>query len=125
MSGATPEVDPANACKSCGVDNPVWYAPNDVWNSVMGSEAGFLCPACFIVRAESTGLVPTAWVLRPETDADLAAVGICGDRSPSTPFGGREFCVLRHGHADWHEAATLLRQPYGIAEPLRWSPGLA
>lgn len=58
--------DPTNACRDCGIDNPVWFAPNEVWNAVMGDHTGFLCPRCFIVRAEASGLVPTAWVLTPE-----------------------------------------------------------
>jgi len=58
--------DPTNACRECGIDNPVWFAPNEVWNAVMGDHTGFLCPRCFIVRAEASGLRPTAWILTPE-----------------------------------------------------------
>jgi len=61
--------DPTNACRGCGIDNPVWFAPNEVWNAVMGDHTGFLCPRCFILRAEASGLRPTAWVIAPEAPA--------------------------------------------------------
>lgn len=34
-------------CQECGKANPVWHAPHDLWNSVMGGEGGVLCPTCF------------------------------------------------------------------------------
>ena len=59
-------------CQDCGGRNPVWFAPNYLWNFVMGGPGtkddpgGFVCPNCFTVRAEVAGLAPTAWVLSPE-----------------------------------------------------------
>lgn len=61
--------DKDNACTDCGIDNPVWFAPNELWNRVMGDHTGFLCPRCFIVRAEAAGVRPTAWVLTEERAA--------------------------------------------------------
>lgn len=71
-------------CDDCSGPNPVWYAPNALWNLVMGGPeakddpGGMICPVCFIKRAEDGGHVPTAWMLhwelRPETEEDLAAV---------------------------------------------------
>jgi hypothetical protein len=43
-------------CQDCGRRNVCWYAPNEVWNRVMGNEAGLLCPSCFVVRALGAGL---------------------------------------------------------------------
>lgn len=83
-STLTPERS-EKVCDACGGHNPVWYAPNPIWNlAVGGPEAkydpgGFLCPVCFIARAESSGLVPTAWLLRPETESDYP--------SPPSPEG--------------------------------------
>lgn len=63
-------------CTECGQPNPVWFAPNEVWNRVIGGPeatddpGGFLCPLCFIRRAEAAGIVPAAWVLSPESAAD-------------------------------------------------------
>lgn len=62
-------------CQECGGPNPVWFAPNELWNRVMGGPdatgdpGGVLCPACFIAKAEEHGQCPTAWVLTPETAA--------------------------------------------------------
>jgi hypothetical protein len=61
-----------NRCDDCGGVNPVWYAPNALWNLVVGGPeakgdpGGFICPGCFIARAEASGIRPTAWELRPE-----------------------------------------------------------
>lgn len=54
-------------CDDCGRVNPVWFAPNDLWNTVVGSPNGTLCPACFIDLAEQRGVVPLAW--RVDTEA--------------------------------------------------------
>lgn len=72
---SAPSVSIPNAgeatCDDCGGHNPVWFAPNDVWNFVVGGPGakddpgGFLCPVCFIVKAEAAGLVPNVWELRP------------------------------------------------------------
>jgi hypothetical protein len=59
-------------CDDCGGVNPVWFAPNPLWNLVIGGPeakgdpGGFICPGCFIVRAEAVGIKHTAWQLRPE-----------------------------------------------------------
>lgn len=59
-------------CMDCHGHNPVWFAPNDVWNFVIGGPdakgdpGGFYCPNCFIDRAEKVGVVPSAWKLEPE-----------------------------------------------------------
>jgi hypothetical protein len=61
-----------NACQDCGVDNPVWFAPNELWNRVMGGPdahddpGGYLCPVCFIVHAKAAGIDPTGWFLTEE-----------------------------------------------------------
>jgi len=53
----------------CGGPNPVWFAPNALWNLVIGGPeaqgdpGGFYCPVCFIGRAEAAGVRPTAWML--------------------------------------------------------------
>ena len=62
-------------CQECHRPNPVWFAPNRLWNFVMGGEAatddpgGFLCPCCFIQKAEAQGIRPTGWMLRQEPTA--------------------------------------------------------
>lgn len=59
-------------CDDCARPNPVWFAPSDLWNYVVGGPdaaedpGGMLCPCCFIVRAEAAGVVPSAWVLTEE-----------------------------------------------------------
>lgn len=52
-------------CMDCGtLDTPVWSAPNDLWNRVVGSDGGYLCPWCFTVRADRV-IGPQVWDLRP------------------------------------------------------------
>lgn len=65
-------------CEDCDRDYPVWCAPNVLWNKVVRapSEAAgivepFLCLTCFALRAERSGIVPTAWVVRPERNEDM------------------------------------------------------
>lgn len=58
-------------CEDCDRPNPVWFAPNELWNLVMGGPeakgdpGGMLCPNCFMERAEKAGIVPTAWFVAP------------------------------------------------------------
>ncbi len=60
-------------CGDCGGVNPRWFAPNYLWNFVIGGPGnrddpgGFICPTCFITRAEAAGLHVTGWLLTPET----------------------------------------------------------
>lgn len=59
-------------CSDCHGPALVWFAPNWLWNRVMGGPdatddpGGMLCPNCFIQRAEGAGIRPTAWVLDQE-----------------------------------------------------------
>lgn len=48
-----PDVD-ESTCQACGGHNPVWWTTNPAWNEVAGAESGlhFLCPTCFIKRAD-------------------------------------------------------------------------
>jgi len=62
-------------CMDCGtLDTPVWSAPNDLWNRVVGSPDGYLCPWCFTVRAERV-IGPVVWDLRPRvaSNGDMVA----------------------------------------------------
>jgi hypothetical protein len=61
-----------DVCMCCGGHNPTWFAPNILWNLVIGGPearddpGGFYCPNCFIARAEAAGIVPTVWFVSPE-----------------------------------------------------------
>ena len=47
---------PEEICERCGNENvPGWYAPNDLWNRVVGCPNGILCPQCFVQQAEAAG----------------------------------------------------------------------
>jgi hypothetical protein len=46
---------PESQCQRCLGPNPVWHAPNELWNDVMGSEAGIVCPTCFAVLTTDRG----------------------------------------------------------------------
>lgn len=57
-------------CERCDRAYPVWVTTNPLWNRVIreaGNDEPFLCPTCFALLAEERGVVPTAWVLLPET----------------------------------------------------------
>lgn len=67
--GRDPELEPAIAaraplgqdsnrgegwCECCGQEYPTpWYAPSALWNEVVGSPNGMLCPNCFIAAANA------------------------------------------------------------------------
>ncbi len=59
-------------CDDCQQGYAVWFAPSPIWNFVMGGPeakddpGGMLCPRCFTLRAEASGIIPTAWEVRPE-----------------------------------------------------------
>lgn len=63
-------VEHVSHCLDCGRVDAVWFAPSELWNRVVGSPNGVLCPSCFIDRAEAAGVVPTAWRVAPEDHAD-------------------------------------------------------
>lgn len=70
--------DGVERCGLCKCANPVWYTLPALWKRCTGTHSeepkgvlGILCPNCFIRVAEGDGICPTAWVLRPETEADL------------------------------------------------------
>lgn len=57
----------SDICETCSRAVPVWFAPNELWNEVMGSERqSIVCPVCFIERAEHQGVIPSAWKLDVE-----------------------------------------------------------
>jgi len=64
-------LDGDGPCMDCGGDNIVWFAPNVIWNEVVGGPGtmddpgGLLCIPCFVVRANKV-LAPSAWRLEPE-----------------------------------------------------------
>jgi hypothetical protein len=43
-------------CQSCGNYNPIWSAPNELFNKVNGSPNGILCPNCFEKKADNMGI---------------------------------------------------------------------
>ena len=57
-------------CKICGVYSPTWFTDSDLWNLI--DEAGILCPACFITKAEKAGVKTTGWKLIPEERVEKA-----------------------------------------------------
>jgi hypothetical protein len=68
-------------CDRCGIANPVWFTPSWLWSLVMGDDRGdILCPACFIALAEKANVLPSAWVLTPESG--IAPAHIDGDVCP-------------------------------------------
>lgn len=69
-------------CQVCDGINPVWFAPNELWNKVMrypdgreeSEKINFICPNCFIQEAIKLELAPRVWRLSEadETGNDLA-----------------------------------------------------
>lgn len=60
---------PELICERCGGPNVTWFAPNEVWNRVVGSPNGIWCPGCFISHAEANGFDDRAWKVEPEAAA--------------------------------------------------------
>jgi hypothetical protein len=53
-------------CSDCGRDYATpWSAPSDLWNAVVKSRAGMLCPSCFMLRAQRCGIA-ARWILETE-----------------------------------------------------------
>ncbi len=47
-------------CNVCGIRQPlVWWAENELWLKLVGSNYGALCPRCFDKRAYKAGLYLT------------------------------------------------------------------
>lgn len=73
---------PEAACQRCGGPNPVWSAPNDLWNAVMGTadnprgEGVIVCWSCFLSASrEGTDREPTAREALRRAYMDLLAYG--------------------------------------------------
>ena len=62
--------DPEDICEECGRENPVWFAPSEIWNKAVREQCEdadlMLCPMCFIKRAEAVGFNTRAWRVAPE-----------------------------------------------------------
>lgn len=68
---------PEALCNRCGLKNVIgWSAPNELWNRVVGSPNGILCPQCFVQRAERVG-ERGPWTLAPVTQPQ----GVVGDET--------------------------------------------
>lgn len=52
----TKPVHPEAFCQKCGHPNPVWYAPNELFNKINGSPVGIMCPVCFQKMADEKGI---------------------------------------------------------------------
>lgn len=93
---------PEDYCQRCGGPNVVWFAPNELWNQVMGSGDGIVCPVCFVKAAERVG-ISAVWCVTPDSPehrsqafregmerAKQIAVAICDEavRDP-LPIGGK------------------------------------
>lgn len=55
---------PEDYCQKCGHWNPVWFAPNELWNKFRG-EYNILCPNCFARLCWDGGL-NVVWEMKPE-----------------------------------------------------------
>lgn len=94
-------------CHACGQSYPVWRAPDDLWNLVLGGSSakgdpgGMLCPNCFLRLADLVEPQRGAWVLSRATSVEP---GPCWHASTYTGPGDTEFrCELRAGHLGAHE----------------------
>ncbi|ALJ12580.1 hypothetical protein [Sphingopyxis macrogoltabida] len=112
-ASAVDETDKGSlTCDECARINPVWFAPNDIWNRAVGGAGakddpgGILCPNCFIARAEAAGIVPPAWRLAPEVDEterlramDRRTFSTCVSGDGPTPYLKVHFKNLADAHA--------------------------
>lgn len=87
-------------CEDCGCQMLAWFAPNMIWNRVVGGPdaqydpGGVLCPSCFIKRAEIAGIIEV-WKLAPASDEDHAqAQEVSRARAEAERL--REACAFLH-----------------------------
>lgn len=80
----TPELHPESVCGSCKGENPgPWSAPNDLWNQIVGSPYGIMCPNCFITLANEMG-VTNVWDVAPRiTPPDVQEAEPVAAKPPS------------------------------------------
>lgn len=60
---------PEHRCQKCKMLNPLWFAPNDLWNRVHSvyPEFNILCPTCFMNCARSLPVpLDVVWEVKPE-----------------------------------------------------------
>lgn len=48
--------DDIETCQGCGRRYDRWWAPQPLWDELIGNYGGLLCPRCFTVRAEAVGV---------------------------------------------------------------------
>jgi hypothetical protein len=69
-------------CHRCGVTNVSWVAPSPLWNEVMrGGDIngenpfdGIVCPTCFVVLAETTGIASGWYLTADQVNVPLQTV---------------------------------------------------
>lgn len=85
---------PESYCHRCGGVNASWFAPSDVWNEVMGSPDGIVCPNCFVLLARMRGIDPT-WMIAPRDQRELV------DIRTTHPYGFRSGQWARLIGVEW------------------------
>jgi len=105
----TPTPPDETGCQECGGgENPVWFAPHDLWNRVMGGEdckddpGGILCPVCFIRRAERVG-IKEIWRVGPAEDNPPRSKGMTVQEAFMS--------LVRQGVAEGEKAMRKFPQP--------------
>lgn len=105
---------PEAACSECKNANPVWSAPSELWNEVMGGPDGIVCPTCFAARAEAMGIRPV-WSFAPLAETAPDVVGLT--LSQIADWAEREA-------GEWKREAGRLALR-GFADKLRAAPNAA
>ena len=104
-------------CDDCGnAYRAVWYAPNEMWNRVMGGEGGMLCSDCFDARCEVYGdpIIFRAFKVGDSVDFEQARAGSAGLRE------GLERVLRQAEHVRRHwDLATRYEVLDAVIEPLR------
>lgn len=68
--------DADTRCQECHQSYTPWFAPNDIWNEVMGGPeatedpGGYLCPRCFTLRADAHYDQRLIWSVAPSRHRD-------------------------------------------------------
>jgi len=110
-----PAGHPEETCLDCGRANPVWHAPNDLWNAVMGTpdnpraEGTIVCPSCFAQRA---GDRVSIWTFTPDRPAgspppfDVESLARAwGNVMDGRRLGGQRIDATTTTPADWQAIA--------------------
>lgn len=98
-------------CEVCGVDYPVWFAPNPLWNAAVRHDGrddySFLCPTCFMRLADEHNGSTGPWVVTDETTGHEQAAALAYTLREVVIQAEAALTVYRDGSPDPDDALVI------------------